>query len=156
MPDRDFDFFFGRWRVAHRRLVDRLQGCDRWESFDGACVVQPLLGGRANIDDNLINLPAGFYRAATLRTYDPQTDQWSIWWLDGRRPRALDTPVVGRFTDGAGAFYADDSLNGRPIRVRFQWTRINSAAPRWDQAISADGGRSWETNWTMDFDRAAD
>ena len=68
MADRDFDFFFGRWRVAHRRLVDRLQGCDRWESFDGACVVQPLLGGRANIDDNLINLPAGFYRAATLRT----------------------------------------------------------------------------------------
>jgi hypothetical protein len=26
--------------------------------------------------------------------------------------------------------------------------------PRWDQAFSKDQGRTWETNWTMDFVRA--
>jgi len=28
-------------------------------------------------------------------------------------------------------------------------------APRWEQALSVDGGATWETNWTMDFVRSA-
>jgi hypothetical protein len=26
-------------------------------------------------------------------------------------------------------------------------------ACRWEQAYSADGGKTWETNWTMEFSR---
>jgi hypothetical protein len=32
MGERDFDFFFGAWRVAHRRLRERLTGCTDWEN----------------------------------------------------------------------------------------------------------------------------
>ena len=35
--------------------------------------------------------------------------------------------------------------------MRFLWTR--GASPRWEQAFSADGGKTWETNWTMDMTR---
>jgi hypothetical protein len=28
------------------------------------------------------------------------------------------------------------------------------ATPHWEQAFSADGGETWETNWTADFARA--
>jgi quinol monooxygenase YgiN len=35
--------------------------------------------------------------------------------------------------------------------VRFRWTRLTSGSPRWEQAFSDDGGKSWEINWTMDF-----
>src|SRR5207244_8679775 len=55
----DFDFLFGRWRVHHRRLRERLAGCNEWQEFDGTSVAQPILGGLGNIDDNLLNLPAG-------------------------------------------------------------------------------------------------
>jgi hypothetical protein len=48
-----------------------------------------------------------------------------------------------------GVFEADDVFDGRPIRVRFIWTR--GAKPRWEQAFSEDGGRTWETNWIMDY-----
>jgi hypothetical protein len=37
--------------------------------------------------------------------------------------------------------------------VRFLWSRTAAPSPRWEQAFSADGGVSWETNWIMDFTR---
>jgi hypothetical protein len=149
-----FDFFHGAWRVAHRRLRARLCGDTNWENFPGSCVVHAILGGHGNIDDNVIELPAGAYRAATMRAFDPETRRWAIWWLDARNPLRLDTPMVGEFRDGEGTFFADDVFEGRAIRVRFLWMRTRTASPRWEQAFSADGGETWETNWIMDFSRA--
>ena len=151
--ERDFDFLAGEWFVRHRRLKERLAGCREWEEFDGRCAMRPLLGGQANADDNWLDLPAGAYRAATLRSYDPLTRRWSIWWLDGREPHSLGVPVVGGFEGGTGLFFADDHLRGRPVRVRFRWTRTGTASPHWEQAFSPDGGLTWEINWTMAFSR---
>jgi hypothetical protein len=153
--DPGFDFFMGHWQVRHRRLKARLAGCRDWEEFTGTTIAQSILGGQGNIDDNLIALLGGAYRAVTLRAFDAPSATWSIWWLDSRHPRALDTPLVGRFDNGIGTFYADDRLGGKPIRIRFLWTQTRSSAPRWEQAFSADDGQTWEINWTMQFERSA-
>jgi hypothetical protein len=63
-------------------------------------------------------------------------------------------PVIGRFEAGAGTFLADEVIGGAAVKVRFLWLRTETDAPRWEQAMSADGGATWETNWTMDFTRA--
>ncbi len=153
-PGHDFDFEFGAWRVAHRRLKDRLAGCDAWEEFSGRCEARPILGGNGNVEDNLLDFPGGAYRAVALRSLDAGTGRWAIWWLDARNPHHLDVPVIGRFENGVGTFLAEDELDGRPIRVRFLWLRTDTASPRWEQAFSPDAGKTWETNWTMDFSRA--
>jgi hypothetical protein len=150
----DFDFIIGDWRVQHERLDARLSGCTSWTRFDGRSSTHKILGGWGNVEDNLLQLPAGPYRAAALRSFDPERGEWAIWWLDGRAPHQLDVPVRGRFTEGVGLFYADDELDGRPIRVRFTWHVADGGQPRWEQAFSADGGDSWETNWRMRFIRA--
>lgn len=152
----DFDFVIGRWSVAHRRLRERLAGCTEWVEFAGTSSTCHVLGGLGNLEDNQLFLPEGAYRAVALRSYDASKREWSIWWLDGRHPRALDTPVVGRFEDGIGTFFADDVFDGRPIRIRFLWSVPAPDRPRWEQAFSADGGATWETNWTMEFARRAD
>ncbi len=36
---------------------------------------------------------------------------------------------------------------------RFLWLYIKPNSCRWEQAFSADGGKTWETNWIMDFQR---
>lgn len=151
----DFDFFFGRWAVSHRRLRKRLAGDTNWDEFGGTCDTRPILGGLGNFDDNVIDLPGGSYRAATVRTFDPATKQWSIWWIDGRNPLTIDVPMRGTFTDGVGTFLCEDVFEGHPIQVRFLWSRITEKSARWEQAFSADGGKTWETNWIMDFDRQA-
>jgi hypothetical protein len=151
----DFDFFFGTWDVSHRRLQKRLASDTNWDEFTGTCEVRPLLGGLGNVDDNVIELPDGAYRAATVRTFDPATRQWSIWWIDGRNPLTIDVPVRGAFVDGVGTFLCEDVFEGRPIWVRFLWSEIAQNTARWEQAFSADGGTIWETNWIMEFARQA-
>ncbi|AUH64709.1 DUF1579 domain-containing protein [Paracoccus zhejiangensis] len=150
----DFDFEFGRWHVRHRRLRERLVGCEEWDEFSGTSEARPVLGGNGNIEDNLIHFPDGAYRAIAIRAFDPANESWAIWWLSSASPHQLDVPVIGRFKDGVGSFYAEDKLQGRPITVRFLWLNTESGSPRWEQAMSADGGATWETNWVMEFERA--
>ncbi|MBK8617117.1 MAG: DUF1579 domain-containing protein [Anaerolineales bacterium] len=149
-PD-DFDFEIGDWEVKHRRLKERLKGCNEWEEFDGESSTKKILGGFGNLEDNLLHFPALSFRAIALRSYNAETKKWSIWWLDGRFPDSLDTPVVGEFSNGVGLFFADEILEGMPIKIRFKWELLELNQPRWEQAFSADGGATWETNWTMDF-----
>ncbi len=146
----DFDFEEGRWTVLHRRLATRLAGASDWEEFGGESRMWRLMDGLANIEDNLLHLPAGPYRALAMRTFDPATGLWAIWWVDGRNPHALDVPVKGRFDGGIGRFVAEDQFQGRPIQVEFQWSQT-AQGPRWQQAFLPDGGATWEVNWIMDF-----
>jgi hypothetical protein len=62
--------------------------------------------------------------------------------------------LKGRFVDGVGTFYADDTLRGKPIKVRFIWSNITATSAHWEQAFSPDGGKTWETNWYSDFSKA--
>ncbi len=150
---RDFDFEFGQWRVRHRRLRDRLVGCDDWENFTGTSETRPVLGGNGNVEDNLLDFPSGPYRAIALRAFDVAKQTWAIWWLSANEPHHLDVPVIGAFDNGVGSFFAEETLGGKPIIVRFLWLGTDTVSPRWEQAMSDDGGATWETNWTMDFER---
>lgn len=147
----DFDFMFGDWTVRHRRLTERLAGSADWQTFDGTSTTRGVLGGSGNIEDNVIELPGGPYRAVALRSFDKESREWAIWWLDGRDPWSLDVPVTGSFTGGEGRFFADTTIDGQPIRIRFTWDATDVARPRWSQAFSADEGETWETNWQMEF-----
>jgi hypothetical protein len=150
-----FDHRTGKWTAHHRRLKERLAGSTEWVEFDGTQTAWPLMDGYANVDENVFDMPGGGeYRGVTLRAYDPASGQWAIWWLDGRNPfGSLEPPVKGRFENGVGTFYADDMLRGKSIRVRFIWSGIEADSAHWEQAFSADGGKTWETNWVTDFRR---
>jgi hypothetical protein len=147
---KDFDFIIGNWVVKHQRLRDLFTGSNEWEAFDGFSSTSKILGGFGNLEDNLLKYPAGDARAVALRSYNVDTQEWSIWWLDGRSPSSLDTPVRGAFENGIGTFLATDKLDGVPIVVRFTWDSTG-AEPTWEQAFSNDQGATWETNWRMQF-----
>ena len=149
----DFDFWMGKWDVRNRRLVRRLAGSDEWDEFDSKVAARQLPGGLGNEDVFCTDYGGGFV-GMSFRFFDPDTGEWSIYWADSRRPGLLDPPVVGCFTNGVGIFEGDDTFEGRPIRVRFTWSGVDTPAPRWEQAFSADGGETWETNWIMDFRRS--
>ncbi len=148
---RDFDFLHGTWRVHHRRLRARLTGCQDWDEFEGRAEVQALPERLGNQDQSSFDY-GGPVTGLSFRFFDQHRRTWSIYWIDSRH-RQLDPPVVGEFVDGRGVFHGDDVFDGQPIRFRFIWSRIETPRPRWEQAFSDDGGRSWETNWVMDFER---
>jgi hypothetical protein len=150
---RDFDFLVGDWTVHNRRLKTRLAGSTEWQDFTGTCTLRTILGGLGNVDDNVIESPSGVYNASTLRLFDPKTRLWSIWWFDARYPGPPGSPLQGRFENGKGLFYEDFVLDGRPTRTRFSWTPLTKDSCHWEQAISIDGEKTWETNWEMSFTR---
>jgi hypothetical protein len=148
----DFDFWMGTWEARNRRLKRRLAGSEDWEEFEARSIARPLFDGLANEDEFHTDHDGGFV-GMSFRFFDSETKQWSIYWADSRRLGLLDPPVVGAFDGDVGVFEGEDIFNGRPILVRFTWSRVTTPNPRWEQAFSDDGGRTWETNWVTDFTR---
>jgi hypothetical protein len=146
----DFDFLHGDWDVVNRRLTIRHVNSDDWEEFPGTASGHGFFGGAGNFDE--ITFPTKGFSGATLRTFDQERKVWSIYWVNSGTGK-LDPPVVGRFRDGAGTFYGDDTDGGTPVRVRFIWSEITPTSARWEQAFSVDGEQTWETNWVMEFSR---
>ena len=147
---KDFDFWMGSWKVHNRYLRERLKGSSEWVEFSATSVARPLLDGLGNEDEFRTDHDGGFI-GMSFRFYDPEKDQWAIYWADTRRPGLLDAPVFGSFSGDVGIFEGDDTFEGRPIRMRFIWSGITTPTPRWEQAFSEDGGETWETNWIMEF-----
>ena len=149
---RDFDFLFGSWSVRSRRLKERMRGSQEWEEHSAKCEVEPILGGYGNVDRFEMQFHGESWHGTTLRFFNPANGLWNIYWVDNRR-FVLDPPMVGKFENGVGTFFGDDVFEERPIRVRFIWSQPGKDEARWEQAFSADGEKTWETNWIMEFTR---
>lgn len=142
----EFDFEFGNWKTEVRRLAEPLSGKQEWVTYSGTTVVRPLLGGRSNVAELAIEGASGRMAGVSLRLYDPPTKQWSLNYASLRNG-ALTAPLVGGFRDGRGEFHGRDELDGRAIRVRFVISEVTRDSARFEQAFSADDGRTWEVNW---------
>jgi hypothetical protein len=149
----DFDFWIGSWNVRNSRLKKRLAGSTEWETFDATTTATFLPGGIGNTDVFEADAWRPGFVGMTIRLFDPASQLWSIYWADNVRCR-LEPPVVGAFRGGVGVFEGDDQHEGTPVRSRFTWTHPTPSTARWEQAFSADGGETWETNWIMDMARA--
>jgi hypothetical protein len=152
----DFDFYTGTWDVVNRRRTDWLEDscfleeATDWEEFPAISIAGRHLDGMANFDE--IEFPTKGFRGITLRLFDRERGEWSLYWVGGRTT-TLTTPVVGRFVDGRGEFFGDDVIDGREIRVRYVWSDMSATSSHWEQAFSVDGEKTWITNWTMDSTR---
>ncbi len=154
----DFDFLFGQWRITNQKLQDPLaEQPAMWLEFEAASETHPILAGLGNCDTySALDFPGRpGYHGFALRLFDPETMLWSIWWASTSGHGQLDPPVVGRFRDGEGRFEGDDVLDGRHVKVRFDWKAISPSSARWEQSFSFDNGEIFATNWIMELNRAA-
>jgi hypothetical protein len=153
-PERDgqhdFDPLIGTWKFHLKRRLHRLAGSNTWVEFDGTGTCIKVWDGRANLDQVELDGPGGHIEGLTLRLYNPQSHQWSLYWANSKDGSVGFPPQIGEFRNGRGEFYAQDVNNGKTILVRFLWTGLNSKTPHFEQAYSADGGKTWETNWITD------
>lgn len=149
----DFDFILGRWKIKNRVLRKQPSGAESWYEFDSTSTNRPIWDGKANIEEWDGVGPNGRIQGVAIRLYDPVARRWSVYWGDRRQGSLFLPAIVGSFTDGRGEFYADGTYEGKPTRERVIWSRITRDSCRWEQAMSLDGGKTWKTNWIMDFTR---
>jgi hypothetical protein len=151
----DFDFEIGTWKIHLKRLDQRLVGSTNWVEFDGTSVTRKVWDGRANLEEFETDSTAGGHiEGLTLRLYDPQTHQWSLYWATSKSG-AMGPPTIGEFKDGRGEFFDTEPSgpNGRSILVRFVWSDITPNSAHFEQSFSDDGGKTWEVNWITDQTR---
>jgi len=147
----NFDFFVGTWTSIQSRRAKILADCDEWYDFPAETRCWSVLGGAGSVDE--VIFPTQGFSGLTVRTFDPATENWSIYWASTRVGFALP-PQVGRFDDeGVGRFLSDDVFEGRPVTVLYKWFDIQPDSCRWEQSFSVDGGETWEANWTAAFTR---
>src|SRR5882724_9713294 len=151
----DFDFLIGDWKAHVKRLPDRLVGSSHWIEYDGISNHKKLLDSNANFEEfDVQNRAQGLrIKAQTLRLYNPDTHQWSIYLLDLDKGSLPMPPVVGEFTGQHGEFYDQETYKGRAILVRYAWSDISPKSARMEQSFSADGGKIWEVNWICELSR---
>jgi hypothetical protein len=136
----DFDFEIGTWRIHSTR------------SGAYSHIVQTVWGGRASLAQLREDSPAQRYAGLMLRTYDPKSQQWSIYWASSSTG-TLDPALVGSFKNGRGEFFAQESLSGKTELVRLAYFDIRPHSFRTEQSYSSDGGHSWGQPQTQTFTR---
>jgi hypothetical protein len=151
----DFDFLIGDWKANVRRLPDRLVGSNNWIEYNGISNHKKLLDSNANFEQFEVDNPEKHLhiKAQTLRLYNPDSHQWSIYLLDLDKGVLSVPPVAGEFNGNRGEFYDQEQYKGRSILVRYVWLNISPKSARMEQAFSADGGKTWETNWICELSR---
>jgi hypothetical protein len=151
----DFDFLLGSWKIHLKKRLHPLSGSNEWLEFDGTVVCRTIWNGLAEVEEFNVDSPAKniFIQGLAVRLYNPKSHQWSIYWANQKNGAFDPSPQIGQFQNGRGEFYGQDTLDGRAIYVRFAWSNITSPAPHFEQAYSADGGRTWEVNWITEQTR---
>lgn len=142
----EFDFLHGEWQIRHRRRVE-----GRWDEFSGEASCWSVLDGRGSIEE--LRIPARQFAGLGIRLLDQSQQLWTDFWVSARTCVISPPGMPGRFVDGVGTFEADEEEQGQPIKVRGIWDHITPESHRWHQAVSRDGGRTWEPNWFMGWTR---
>lgn len=153
---RAFDFWIGDWRIEQ----EILQQDGTWLTLDARTTVSPALDGCALIEhwEGTVQLfwegmeaPEPM-QGLSVRSYDPETGQWSIHWMDTRSP-SFGSPYVGGFEDGRGTFFREFETPQGVRRGRITFSEITLDSVDWELAISSDEGQTWSTIWIMKMRR---
>lgn len=140
-----FDVLVGKWDVHNRTIT-----ASGVSEFPSRCEVQRMFDGHISVDETVF--PTRGTRGLALRLFDPQTELWSIYWVDSRTmmPGTRCCPRRLRRWDSTDS----DGFTGLPSKLRFTWSDITPTSARWQQELSEDDGQTWEVNWVMEFTRA--
>jgi len=152
----DFDFYFGTWKQHLKRLMNPLTGSTTWTEFDGTIDTRRVWGGRANLNEFEGEGPAGHIEGLTLRLYNPQSHQWSLYWANSKAGTIGGPPNVGEFKNGRGEFFCQDTLDDRTILTRYVWSDITLNSAHFEQSFSDDVGKTWEVNWISNLTKVQD
>lgn len=151
----DFDFLLGDWTAHARQLPARLANSQDWIAFQGTEHHSRILQSSANLEEfEVHNTEKQIHlHAQTLRLYDADTGQWSMYLTDVYSGTLDPNPLVGRFDGKRGAFFRQTQYKGRTILMRYVWFNISPKSARMEQSYSDDGGASWELNWVCELTR---
>lgn len=151
-PAREFDFWIGEWDVNLR-----VQQPDKtWRDQHKATAhIYSILGGKAILE--LWSEGKEGINGYSLRYYDPKKKKWDLWLNWAGKNRSGTNGLEGEFRHGRGEFFSERKQEDGTTRIsRYTFSDITENSLRWDDGYSTDSGKTWASNWIMEFTRKAD
>lgn len=137
---KQLDFWLGEWELSYlqdgkpgksrNRIAKTLDGCAVLEEFTGAPGTK--LDGRS------------------YSTYDRLTRRWKQTWVDNT---ASYLDFAGGLQDGQMVFAREMQRDGKAIGQRMVFRDVKRDSLKWLWQRSDDGGKSWTTQWEIDYRR---
>ena len=120
-----------------------MTGSNTWvdSARTGACY--KIWDGCVQSDTIELDGSTGHIEGLTLRLSITAAHVWRLYWANSQNA-ILNSCQGGNFNNGHGDFYAQDTINGKTLLIRYDWTKLTSSAPHFEQSFSDDGGKTWE------------
>jgi len=150
---RDFDFELGTWSMRTRRLTDPLGGATWTESAGSSHIVHPIWNGRAALAELMLPGKTPSFAGSLVRTYNPQTKLWNVYWVD-RATGRVSAPMVGEIRGGTAELYGQQDVGSTTVLARERYFDITTSSFKTERAYSLDGGTHWMPNAIYTFTRS--
>ena len=136
---REFDFWLGEWNVF-------VTGTD---VYAGHSLIQKISGGCAILE----NWNSAISEGKSLNFIDDSSSKWKQVWI-GSYPNGKQDFVNGEYTDSAMRFsFTTRDAQGNTVQGRFIFFNEGPAQVRQLNETSADGGKTWTTNYDFTYKR---
>jgi hypothetical protein len=145
--ESQFDFLEGEWEALCRMPLEN----DEWNEGKGHLNARKVLDGTASLEFFEGPYGSGWIKGLGLRAFNRESRLWEHTWTDNANPGYFHT-WRGAFEGGKIDLLAEwKEADGRPIRSRLTWSRIEPSSAHWESARSHDRGVTWELHWVIDF-----
>lgn len=138
---RQLDFWLGTWELSY--VEDGKRGTSRNQVtriLDGCAVLEEFLGGSGTQ-----------LEGKSFSTFDRATRTWKQTWVDNT---ASYLDFTGGMVDGKMILTREAvQKDGRKFHQRMVFQDIKTNSLKWLWQKSEDGGKTWKTQWDIDYKR---
>jgi tetratricopeptide (TPR) repeat protein len=140
---RQFDFWVGDWDVistaggvsrGSSHISKEMGGCVIWENWTSA---------------------GSSYFGKSYNTYNLNLHRWEQYWVDNSAGTIF---FFGNLKDGLMDYWTDDipQPNGQKLRRHLQFFNLGTGKVRQFSQGSTDGGKTWQVEYDLTYNRHAD
>ncbi len=140
---KQLEFWVGEWELTWpgAKTSDIGHGTNSIQRILDGCVVQENFSAQA----------AGPLRGTSFSTFDSIAQKWKQTWVDNEGGY-LD--FVGEFKDGQMILQREAvGKNGAKFLQRMVWKNIRANELDWSWEASQDGGKTWQVQWPIHYQR---
>lgn len=137
---KQFDFWLGTWDLE---WVDA-----KGNKQKGTNTINKILGGCV-IEENFSTGGTQPYLGKSHSLYDVKSGLWKQTWVDSG---GAYIDLTGEFKDGKMTLRRETTdAKGSKTLFRMIFSNIKNDSFLWDWESSADGGKTWKTNWQINY-----
>ena len=138
---KQFDFWVGDWELSY---------VDEGKAGTSRNHVTKILGG-CGVMEEFAGAPGTRLEGRSVSTFDRLARKWKQTWVDNT---ATYLDFTGGWIDGRMILTREAELGGKRFRQRMVYQDIRTDGFKWLWQRSDDDGRTWTTNWEIDYKRA--